>query len=369
MMARTALIMAGGTGGHIFPGLALADQLSQEGWTVAWLGSQGGMENRLVPARGYPLHVLSMGGVRGKGLIKTLLAPFMVLRASVQALAVLMRVRPSVVVGFGGFASLPGGLMALFLWRPLVLHEQNAVAGLANRILALGAKRVYTGFPQAFKAASNNPLARWLPQPRAEHWVGNPVRSDIGALPAPVRRMAERTGPLRLLVLGGSQGARALNEMVPAALALIPLEQRPEVIHQGGEKMLAAVQAAYDRAGVRADLRPFIENMAEAYAWCDWVICRAGALTVAELCAAGVGSVLVPFPAAVDNHQRVNAEFLERAGAALIMEQSTMTPQALAEILASLTRSRCVQMAEAARGLARPGVVEELAMVCGELSS
>jgi UDP-N-acetylglucosamine--N-acetylmuramyl-(pentapeptide) pyrophosphoryl-undecaprenol N-acetylglucosamine transferase len=368
-MARTALIMAGGTGGHIFPALALADALTAQGWSVAWLGSRGGMENRLVPARGYPLHVLGVAGVRGKGPLKALLAPFMVLRACLQAVGVLLRVRPSVVVGFGGFASLPGGLMAVFLRRPLILHEQNAVAGLANRILALGAQRVYSGFPDAFRAPSNNPVARWLPQPRQELWVGNPVRPEIYSLPVPALRMKGRSGPLRLLILGGSQGARALNQTVPQALALIPLDQRPQVIHQGGEKMLEDLHQAYQQAGVSAQLRPFIEHMAEVYDWCDWVICRAGALTVAELCAAGVGSLLVPFPAAVDNHQMINARFMEQGGAAKIIRQAELTPPVLAEMIQHQSRERCLALGEAARRLWRPGVLEELTMVCGELGA
>jgi UDP-N-acetylglucosamine--N-acetylmuramyl-(pentapeptide) pyrophosphoryl-undecaprenol N-acetylglucosamine transferase len=368
-MARTALIMAGGTGGHVFPALALAQRLRDAGWKVDWLGSAGGMENRLVPAQGYPLHTLGMKGVRGKGLFKILLSPWMVLRASLQAFAILLRVRPSVVVGFGGFASLPGGLMAILLRRPLILHEQNAVAGLANRVLALGAARVYTGFPLAFAAPSKHPLARWLPRPRYEQWIGNPVRPEISALPLPELRLAGRQGPLRLLVLGGSQGARALNEIVPEALQLMPVVSRPEVIHQGGEKMLEALKAAYQRCGVEADLRPFIGDMAEVYAWCDWVICRSGALTVAELCAAGVAGLLVPFPAAVDNHQRVNGEFLEKSGAALILDQASLKPEGLAQILTGLNPGRCLEMSRAARSLARPAVVEELVKACGELSA
>lgn len=368
-MARTALIMAGGTGGHVFPALALAQRLRQEGWVVAWLGSAVGMENRLVPAAGFPLHTLGMSGVRGKGFFQSLRSPFMVFKASLQALVILMKVRPSVVVGFGGFASLPGGLMSILLRRPLILHEQNAVAGLANRVLGLGAVRVYSGFPHAFQAMSQHPLTRWLPRVRREQWIGNPVRAEISAIQKPAQRLAEHQGPMRLLVLGGSQGARALNEIVPEALKLIPAQSRPQVIHQGGEKMLEALKLAYERCGVQADLRAFIGDMAEVYAWCDWVICRSGALTVAELCAAGVAGLLVPFPAAVDNHQRVNGEFLEKSGAALILDQATLKAADLASILSGLTPQRCLQMSEAARSLARPDVVEELVMACGEFSA
>ncbi len=367
-MKRTALVMAGGTGGHVFPALALANLLRTDGWRVVWLGTKVGMEAHFVPKAGYPLETVSMGGLRGKGFRRILQAPWMVFAACVKSVAILLRQRPDVVVGFGGFASFPGGLAAALLKRPLVLHEQNAVAGLANRALARLARRVFEGFPGAFEAPSRHPLARLLGTPRGVRWVGNPVRPEILRLPPPAARFAGRSGVLRVLVLGGSQGASALNVLVPRALALIPPAERPEVLHQGGTRMMQALQEAYREQGVAGDLRPFIDDMAGAYARCDLVICRSGALTVAELSAAGVASVLVPFPSAVDDHQTANARFMEAHGAAYLLPQSRLDPTHLARWLRDATREGLLAMAEAARALAKPDAVTSVAAACREFA-
>ncbi|MDE1942232.1 MAG: undecaprenyldiphospho-muramoylpentapeptide beta-N-acetylglucosaminyltransferase [Betaproteobacteria bacterium] len=368
-MNRTALIMAGGTGGHVFPALALARLLRTDGWRVVWLGTRQGMESHLVPQQGFTLEVVSMGGLRGKGLWRVLSAPWMVFVACLQSMAILLRHRPDVVVGFGGFASFPGGLSAALLQKPLVLHEQNAVAGLANRVLARFARRVFEGFPGSFKAPSGHPLARVLGAPRDVHWVGNPVRPEILELPPPAMRFAGRSGVLKILVLGGSQGASALNVLIPRALALIPQESRPQVVHQGGARMMPALEEAYREHGVTGDLRPFIDDMAAAYARCDLVICRAGALTVAELAAAGIGSLLVPYPHAVDDHQTANARFMEARGAAYLMPQTRLDPEQLARWLCQETREGLLAMAEAARAVAKPQATTSVAAACRELAA
>ncbi|WP_018411697.1 undecaprenyldiphospho-muramoylpentapeptide beta-N-acetylglucosaminyltransferase [Methyloversatilis thermotolerans] len=345
----TALIMAGGTGGHIYPGLAVADELRARGWRIVWLGNPDGMEARIVPARGYEMQAIRFTALRGKGLLRKLLLPFNLLRGFGQALAVLGRVKPQVVLGLGGYVTFPGGMMAALRGIPLVLHEQNSVAGLANRVLAGVADRVLAGFPGAL--------------PKAQ-WTGNPVRADIAALPEPAERFAPRNGPLKLLVVGGSLGAQMLNTIVPQALARMPADARPQVLHQAGERNLPALQAAYAEAGVPGDLRPFIDDMATAYAQADLVICRAGALTVAELAAAGVAAILVPFPHAVDDHQTGNARFLADAGAALLQPQETLSADGLAALLHTLDRARLLDMAQRARALARPGATAEVADIC-----
>ncbi len=367
-MSRSVLIMAGGTGGHVFPALALAQQLRAEGWRAVWLGTQAGIEARLVPEQGFVLETISISGLRGKGLLRILLAPFTVLLACAQSLMILLRQRPDVVVGFGGFTAFPGGLMAALLMRPLIIHEQNAVAGLTNRVLACCARRVFEGFPHSFKARSRHPLARLFGAPRTVSWVGNPVRPEISGLAPPEQRFSGRSGALQILVLGGSQGARALNALIPQALALIPSEQRPQVLHQGGAKLMDILRQSYREQGVDGELQPFIKDMAAAYAKCDLVICRSGALTVAELAAAGVGSILVPFPSAVDDHQSANARFLESHGAARVMAQSQLNPELLAQWLRGMTRHTLLVMAMAARRLAKPQATEDLAVACRELA-
>jgi UDP-N-acetylglucosamine--N-acetylmuramyl-(pentapeptide) pyrophosphoryl-undecaprenol N-acetylglucosamine transferase len=344
--------MAGGTGGHIYPGIAVAEALRGRGWRVAWLGNPDGMEARLVPQQGYEMAWLRFTALRGKGLLTKLLLPFNLLRGFWQALGAIRRLKPAVVLGMGGYVSFPGGMMASLLGRPLVLHEQNSVAGLANRVLAGVADRVASGFPDVLAKAA---------------WVGNPVRAEIAAVAPPGERFAGRSGPLRALVVGGSLGAAALNEAVPKALARLPAQTRPVVAHQAGAKQIEALRAAYANAGVEGELVPYIDDMAARYAAADVVICRAGALTVAELAAAGVGSILVPFPSAVDDHQTGNARFLAERGAALLLPQKELSPEKLAELLAGLTRERLLNMAEKARAVAKPEAAAAVADICEQL--
>ncbi len=365
---RCALIMAGGTGGHVFPALALAEALRTHGWRVIWLGG-GGMENAWVESRGFSMERVRMAGVRGKGMMRALQSPIMLAWALGQSLVIMLKQRPHVVVGFGGYVALPGGLAAVLLRLPLVVHEQNAVAGLTNRILARLATRVLEGFADSFRQPSSHPLGRWLGFPRRVLTVGNPVRQTLLNLPSPAVRFASREGKLRILVLGGSQGAQALNQWVPKAMALIPENQRPWVVHQGGANNLPQLQEQYRLAGVSGDLRPFIDDMAEAYSQCDLVICRAGALTLAELSAVGLGSVLVPFPAAVDDHQTRNARRLEEVGAARLWPQQECDPQALAHWLEALDRKQLLVMAEAARAVFHSETVADMMGVCEELAA
>jgi UDP-N-acetylglucosamine--N-acetylmuramyl-(pentapeptide) pyrophosphoryl-undecaprenol N-acetylglucosamine transferase len=355
MSRGVAMIMAGGTGGHVFPALATARVLRRRGFDVVWLGTERGIEARLVPAEGIPVEWLSVSGLRGKGVATLLAAPFRLCVALSQALRAMRRHRPSVVLGAGGFASGPGGVAAWLTRRPLVVHEQNAVAGLTNRVLARLAVRVLEGFPGSFGRGV-----------RAER-VGNPVRREIAAVPPPERRLAGRVGPLRLLVFGGSQGAARLNAVLPAALAQFPPALRPEVLHQTGTSGLDETVAAYRSRGIDADVRPFIDDMAGAYGWADLAVCRAGALTVAELAAAGLPAVLVPFPAAVDDHQTRNAEQVVAAGAAVLLPESTLTPVSLAEVLRGLLeagRPRLATMGMAARRTAITDADERLADAC-----
>ena len=346
MSRRTALVMAGGTGGHIFPALAVAEVLRERGWHVVWLGNAEAMESRLVPPRGFEFVSLGFGALRGKGMGRKLKLPFSLAVAIARALRLLGEVRPGVVLGMGGYVSFPGAVAARLRGIPLVVHEQNAVAGLANRVLARLADAVLTGFPGT------------LPGGR---WVGNPVRREFTTVPPPEVRFAGRQGPLRLLVVGGSLGAKALNEVVPAALARLAPAERPVVTHQSGSAHFAALEQAYAHHGVEGRLLPFIEDMGAALAEADLVVSRAGAMTVAELAAVGVGAILVPFPHAVDDHQTANARFLVDGGAAQLLPQSGLTPEGLAELLRGFDRERCRQMALAARALARPEATEALA--------
>ena len=353
-MSAPVLIMAGGTGGHVFPALALARLLRARRLDVVWLGTERGLEARLVPAEGIPLERLTVSGLRGKGLTAWLAAPFRLTLALAQALAVMRRHRPLVVVGLGGFASGPGGVAAWLTRRPLVIHEQNAVAGFTNRCLAHLARVVLEAFPDSFGREVHARV------------IGNPVRADISAVAPPQDRFASRSGPVRLLVFGGSQGAARLNAVVPFALARLGGRLAFEVRHQAGERWLEEARASYVRAAVRAEVEPFIADMAQAYAWADLVVCRSGALTVSELAAAGVGAVLVPFPGAVDDHQAYNAQFLVRAGAAVVIPDRELTAERLAAELERLGsgRGKLLAMAERARQLATPRAAEELADSC-----
>jgi UDP-N-acetylglucosamine--N-acetylmuramyl-(pentapeptide) pyrophosphoryl-undecaprenol N-acetylglucosamine transferase len=343
--------MAGGTGGHVFPGLAVAEELRAAGWDVVWMGARSGMEARLVPARGYRMAWIRAAALRGKGVLAALLLPLNLLVGFAQAARAIFTLRPDVVLGMGGYVAFPGGMMASLLSRPLAVHEQNAIAGLTNRVLARLADKAMTAFPEALSGAE---------------WTGNPVRGDIAALAPPEARFAGREGPLRLLVVGGSLGAQALNECVPKALAL--LEPRPRVVHQAGERHLEALRAHYHAAGVEGELLPFIDDMARRYAEADVVVCRAGAITVAELSAGGVASVLVPFPYAVDDHQTANARFLSAQGAAVLMPQAELSPQSLAATLRALDRPRLLDMARKARALGKPEAAKLVAARCMELA-
>jgi UDP-N-acetylglucosamine--N-acetylmuramyl-(pentapeptide) pyrophosphoryl-undecaprenol N-acetylglucosamine transferase len=353
-MSGPVLIMAGGTGGHVFPALALARLLRERSLDVVWLGTERGLESRLIPAEGIALERLSVAGLRGKGALAWLAAPFRLTLALVQALRIMRRRQPLVVVGLGGFVTGPGGVAAWLTRRPLVIHEQNAVAGFTNRCLAHLARVVLEAFPDSFGPDVHARL------------IGNPVRRDITAVPPPRERFANRTGPVRLLVFGGSQGAARLNAVVPFALARLGSRLPFDVRHQAGERWLEEARSAYARAGVRADVRPFIADMAEAYAWADLVVCRAGALTVSELAAVGVGAVLVPFPGAVDDHQAHNAQYLVRESAAVMIADRELTAERLAAELERLCmgRGKLLAMAERARQLATPHAADELAEVC-----
>jgi len=354
MSTRPILVMAGGTGGHVYPALAVARALQASSRDVVWLGTHRGLESRVVPAAGIDIEWISVKGLRRKGILALLIAPLQICWALLQSLGVILRRRPAAVLGMGGFVSGPGGVAAWLTRRPLVIHEQNAAAGLTNRLLARLARVVLQAFPGSFNSSVN------------AETVGNPVREDIAAIAAPAERYGTRQGPLRLLVLGGSQGALALNRTVPAALAQIAAELRPVVRHQCGERTLDTARAAYASSGIDVELLPFIEDMAEAYAWADLVVCRAGALTIAELCAAGLPALFVPYPAAVDDHQTANAGPMTQAGAAAIIQESELTPELLADLLREWLQSReaLLERAQKARALAAPNALHRITELC-----
>ncbi len=352
--APCALIMAGGTGGHIFPGLALAQALVAHGWRVHWLGAPDSMESRLVPQRQLPLELVEFGGVRGKGLRTLALLPWRLMRAMWQSLQVVRRVQPDVIVGLGGYITVPGGLMAVACRKPLVLHEQNSVAGMANKALSHFAVRTFTAFPDVLE--------------RGE-WVGNPLRTEFLQQPGVEVRFASRSGVLKVLVVGGSLGAKALNEVVPQALALIAPEQRPEVLHQAGEKQIDTLRANYAAAGVDATLTPFIDNTAQAFADADLVICRSGASTVTEIAAVGAAAIFVPFPSAVDDHQTTNARFLVDEGAGQLVPQADLTPRLLADLLQTLQRPTLIQWALQAKKLQQTRATEVMVSACERLAA
>ena len=354
---RPVMILAGGTGGHIFPGLAVATALRDVGVPVTWLGAEGGMETRLVPQHGIAIDTIAVRGVRGKGALTLLGAPFKVLAAVRAARRVLRLRQPRAVISFGGFAAGPGGLAARLAGVPLVVHEQNRAPGMTNRVLVKFAGRVLTGFPDTFAGGH-------------EEVVGNPVRAEIAAIAPPELRFVGRDGPLRLLVLGGSQGARALNAAMPKALAAWAGVVACDVRHQCGEKLHSEALASYAAAGVEATVEPFIADMGEAYAWADVVVCRAGALTLAELCAVGVASVLVPFPQAVDDHQTRNARYLVDRGAAYLLPQDADLAEHLGATLQVLNhRGDLLRMAQAARALAKPDAAQRVARIVLEAST
>ena len=352
-MSRTALVMAGGTGGHIFPGLAVAEALRARGWTVHWLGAPGSMEQQLVPPRGFAFEPVQFGGLRGKGPLTVLMLPVRLLRAFAQSVGVLRRVKPDVVIGLGGYLTFPGGLMSVLLGSPLVLHEQNSVAGLANKVLASVANRVFTAFPNVLKNAE---------------WVGNPLRAAFTSQPDPATRFLGRSGPLKLLVVGGSLGARALNTIVPQALARIAPGERPIVLHQSGAKQIDELRANYAAAGVDAELTPFIDDTAEAYAMADLIVARAGASTVTEIAAVGAAALFVPFPSAVDDHQTTNARFLVDAGGGWLVQQTELTPELLADLLQKTERTTLVDKASKAKTMQKTEAVDLVVRACEELA-
>ena len=353
-MSKTLLVMAGGTGGHIMPALAVADVLRERGWKVVWMGAPLSMEAELVPKHGYPLELVNFSGLRGKGVLRKLMLPINLLVAMTQSMKVMLKHKPDVVLGMGGYITFPGGVVARLLGCALLIHEQNSIAGLSNKVLAKIATRVMSGFPGVLPNAV---------------WCGNPVRKDIVALPEPQQRYASRSGRLQLLVVGGSLGAKAINEALPKALAQIAEAQRPEVVHQTGKQHFHAVQAWYEEAGVTGKVKPFLDDIAKRYAQADLVICRSGTLTVAELAAAGVASILIPFPHAVDDHQTYNAKFLSEHGAAILLPQTELNAEKLARYLQELDRARLLTMALQARALAKPEAALSVAMACEELAN
>lgn len=352
---HTILIMAGGTGGHVFPGLAVAEYMKVLGWRVVWLGTEGGMETELALRHGHDLEVIRFSGLRGKSIRTWVLLPLRLFLAMWQSAKVILRVRPDVVLGMGGYPAFPGGMMASLLNKPLLIHEQNSIPGLANRILAKLADKVLLGFPGAIGSGKQVVFS------------GNPVRDEITQVSPPEERYVARTGALRLLVIGGSLGAQALNTIVPQALKRMPKNLRPLVTHQAGNRHLEALKKNYAEAEVEGDLLSFIDNMARYYADCDLVICRAGALTIAELSAAGVASILVPYPYAVDDHQTCNAKFLSDRNAAVLLPQNELTPQRLAELLMGLSREQLMEMAMKARERAKPDATRRVAEACMEM--
>jgi UDP-N-acetylglucosamine--N-acetylmuramyl-(pentapeptide) pyrophosphoryl-undecaprenol N-acetylglucosamine transferase len=371
---KKVLIMAGGTGGHVFPGLAVARRMRDEGIDVHWLGTQAGLEARVVPEADIPIHYISIGGVRGKSIKQKMMAPFRLLNAVMQALKIIRQINPDIVIGMGGFASGPGGIASWLLRKPIVIHEQNAKAGMTNTWLACVAKKVLEGFPKTFKP-SKKVIA-----------IGNPVRSEIANLPAPEKRIEKQAKPLHLLVLGGSLGAQAINELLPQALAILPEHERPFILHQVGEKHFENAKMAYDAAGIpfkeksqfaqpfssqkeKVEIVPFIQEMDKAYCAADLVLCRAGALTIAELCAAGLGAILVPFPFAVDDHQTVNGNFMVEQGAAILVQQKELTAEKLAALLKEFyfSREKCIAMAKAAYSLRRVDATNKVLTICQEI--
>lgn len=354
MTEKVALVMAGGTGGHIFPGLAVAQALRERGWRVHWLGAPGSMESRLVPPQGFALETIEFGGVRGKGLVTLALLPLRLLKAFWQAWRVVRRVQPDVLVGFGGYITFPGGMMGVLAGKKLVLHEQNSVAGTANKVLASVADRVFTAFPNVFAKG---------------RWVGNPLREAFVRQAEPEARFAGRSGPLKLLVVGGSLGAKALNDIVPQALALIPAAQRPSVLHQSGAKQIDELRANYAAAGVQAELTPFIDDTAQAFADADVIVCRAGASTVTEIAAVGAAAVFVPFPHAVDDHQTANARFLVEQGGGWLIPQKALTAEKLAEMLQNTERSTLLERARDAKKMQKIQATHEVVAACEELSA
>ncbi len=358
LLRKPILITAGGTGGHVYPGLAVARALQEQNIPVVWMGTEKGLEAKVIPEAGFHMVYLSVSGLRGKGIFSLLKAPFELSKALFQSFMIMRKVKPVAVLGMGGFVAGPGGLVAALMGIPVVIHEQNAIPGLTNKLLSKVSRKVLEGFPGTFSGAKNT------------LGIGNPVRQDIASLPIPLTRLGDRWGRVHLLVFGGSLGAQALNEVVPMALSEVPLDKLPIVRHQAGKNKDAATRKLYAKLGVEAQITDFIDDMAEAYEWADLVICRSGALTVAELAAAGLASIMVPYPYAVDDHQTANAKYLSDADAAILMPQDDLTKETLSELLADLCndRDKLIEMSYKARALAKPNATAEVAAICAEMA-
>ena len=356
------LITAGGTGGHVYPGLAVARALKEQNIPVMWMGTPKGLEARVIPAAGIEMVYLSVNGLRGKGIKTLLLAPLQLVKALCQSLMIMVKVKPSTVLGMGGFVAGPGGLVAALMAKPTLIHEQNAIPGLTNKLLSHFSKKILEGFPDTFpsSASKKNKIMG----------IGNPVRKDIAAIDKPKIRLGDRWGKINLLVFGGSLGAQVLNEVVPAALAEMPIDKRPVVRHQAGKNKDVSTRSLYKKLGISAEVSPFIEDMAEAYAWADLVICRSGALTVAELAAAGMASIMVPYLHAVDDHQTANAKYLSESGAAVLMPQKELNADSLVTVLTDLCadRDQLLEMSIKARRLAKPQATEDVAALCAKFA-
>ncbi len=349
------LITAGGTGGHVYPGLAVARALQEQNIPVIWMGTHKGLEARVIPEAGIDMVYLSVNGLRGKGVTALLAAPFQLMKALFQSLIIMLKVKPSAVLGMGGFVAGPGGLVAALLGKPVIIHEQNAIPGLTNKLLSKVSKKILEGFPGTF--SKSNSVG-----------IGNPVRQDIASIPPPAERMGDRWGQVNVLIFGGSLGAQVLNEVVPMALDELPIDKRPVVRHQAGKNKDQATKSLYEKMAVKAEVTPFIEDMAEAYEWADLVICRSGALTVAELAAAGVASIMVPYLYAVDDHQTANAKYLSESGAGILISQNDLTKESLSALLTELcsNRNKLIEMSIKARKLAKPEATKEVAAICAE---
>jgi UDP-N-acetylglucosamine--N-acetylmuramyl-(pentapeptide) pyrophosphoryl-undecaprenol N-acetylglucosamine transferase len=361
---RTALVMAGGTGGHIFPGIAIANALQERGWLIEWIGTPTGMENQLVPKAGFKLNTIEVTGVRGKGIIRWLALPFTMIKACKQASALIEKTNPHVVIGIGGYMSVPGGIMAKLKGRPLVVLEPGARAGLANRLLALFASKTLVGFSDAFEKRIDHPLGKILPLPKRVEHTGTPLRAEISATPPPILRFAGRKGPLKLLVVGGSLGAQTLNDLIVGALARTPGYGRPQVTHQAGQNNTTALIEHYKQYGIKANVTAFIDDMSSEYASCDILICRAGAITVAEIAAIGVAAILVPLPWVVGDEQKGNAQYLVDHDAGILIDQKNTTADALAKLLLNLNREKLLAMASNARLLGKPKATSVCADIC-----
>ena len=360
--------MAAGSGGHIFPGLAIASALELRGWNIHWMGTPWGMENKLVAEAGYPIVNVNISGVRGKDALAWVFLPFRILIAFCQSTFAIFRIRPDVVMSMGGYVAFPGGMMAVLWGRPLVVHEPGAVAGITNRLLATVADRVIVGLQGAFERRVAQGWVNRIPKPKRVDWLGTPVRAAIAAIDPPEKRYAGRGGPLRLLVVGGSLGAQTMNDLVLAALLAMPPASRPQVVHQSGEKLYEGLRGAYQAAGLQGEVVPFIDDMARRYAWCDVLICRSGAITVAEITAAGLAAILFPLPWFVVDEQTANARFLSDRDAGIALSQLETSPEALAEVLGGLTRERLAAMARKARDLGHPDATARCADACQELA-